>query len=101
MSKTYAVGIDVGAKELVVTLRAGDGSIRVSQFANGASGHQAICRTLARRAGTARVCIEATGPYSPDIALALHRADNVEVMVANPRAAANFAKAMMARERPG
>jgi transposase len=43
--------------------------------------------------------MEATGLYSLDIALALHRADAVEVMVANPRAVANFAKAMMAREK--
>ena len=65
--------------------RARDGSVRVSRFSNDAGGHRAICRVLAKRSGAARVCMEATGLYSFDIALALQRADGVEVMVANPR----------------
>jgi transposase len=99
VSKVYAAGIDVSAKELVLAVDAGDGSVRVSRFPNDASGHRAICRIFARRSGAARVCMEATGLYSLDIALALERADDIEVMVANPRAIANFAKAMMAREK--
>jgi transposase len=41
----------------------------------------------------------ATGLYSLDPALALHRAEGVEVMVANPRAMADFAKALSQRSK--
>ena len=46
-----------------------------------------------------QVCIEATGLYSLDLALALHRAEGIEVMVANPRAIADFAKALLQRSK--
>lgn len=43
--------------------------------------------------------IEATGIYSLDVAFALQRATGVEVMVANPRAIADFARALMQRSK--
>lgn len=43
--------------------------------------------------------IEATGIYSLDVAFALQRAKGVVVMVANPRAIADFARALMQRSK--
>jgi transposase len=54
---------------------------------------------LTKRGRTARVVLEATGTYSLDIALALHRAARVEVMVVNPRAVKLFAGALMQRAK--
>jgi transposase len=54
---------------------------------------------LSKSATAVQVCIEATGLYSLDLALALHRAEGIEVMVANPRAIADFAKALLQRSK--
>jgi transposase len=48
---------------------------------------------------SARVVLEATGVYGLDLALALHRAKRVEVMVANPRAMGQFAGAFLRRSK--
>jgi transposase len=48
---------------------------------------------------SARVCLEATGIYSLEFALALHHAKNVEVMVVNPRAIKDFTRACMQRAK--
>jgi transposase len=45
------------------------------------------------------VCLEATGIYSLQFALAVHDARNVEVMVVNPRAIKDFARACMQRAK--
>ena len=45
------------------------------------------------------MCLEATGIYSLEFALALHHARNVEVMVVNPRAIKDFARACMQRAK--
>jgi transposase len=45
------------------------------------------------------VCLEATGIYSLEFALALHHAKNVEVMVVNPRAIKDFTRACMQRAK--
>jgi transposase len=47
----------------------------------------------------AKVVLEATGVYSLDLALALHRARRVDVMVANPRAISQFAGAYLRRSK--
>lgn len=62
-----------------------------------AAGHAMLLKRLA--GSVRRVCLEATGIYHLDIALTLHQADNVEVMVANPRAVHDFAGAMMTRNK--
>ncbi len=56
-------------------------------------------RAVRRRGRKVRVCLESTGTYGLDLALALHRAVGIEVMVLNPRAARNFAKALMRRSK--
>lgn len=54
---------------------------------------------MTKRGRRARVCIEATGTYSFDASMALHTHARITVMVANPRATANFAQAMMKRAK--
>jgi transposase len=88
------VGIDVGARELVVAARV-NGKLRRKSFVNSQAGHRQLLRWLPSE--PARAAVEATGFYSLDVCLALDEADHVEVMVANPRSVANFAKALMRR----
>lgn len=62
-------------------------------FANSARGHQALIAWLDKK-GRARVSLEATGIYSLDLALALDRAEGIEVAVLNPRLACRFAQTL-------
>jgi transposase len=96
----FCVGIDVSAKTLDVAYRDIKGRIERQTFENETAAHAALVRHLKKRAGrkTIRVVLESTGVYGLDLALALDRA-GFEVMVANPRASANFAKATMQRSK--
>lgn len=73
------------------------------QFTNTAAGHQALIQWLTggypSRERPVRVVLEATGRYSVDLALALHQAEGVAVMVANPKAVHNYAQAQMQRTK--
>lgn len=99
MRKRVWVGIDVSAKELVVAVDNGRGPTRSLSFPNDAAGHRTLVRRLTRTGAEVRVCLEATGVYHLDAALALHEASRVEVMVANPRATRDFARAHMNRSK--
>lgn len=99
MKKIVLAGIDVGAKELVVALDRGNGRVWTATFANDASGHRKLGGVLTKRGAHARVCVEATGIYHLELSLALHRASRTEVMVANPRATKDFARARMQRSK--
>jgi transposase len=92
-------GIDVSAKELVVVVSVNGKAGKAKCFENTAAGHQAIIRLLAKYKGEARVCLEATGIYHFDLAVALSRAEGIEVMVLNPKVAHNFAKVLMKRSK--
>ena len=95
MSTICGVGIDVSARELTVSV-AGK---TTQSFENNAKGHRAISRLVADCAKReAQVCVEATGSYSLDLCFHLQSC-GFRVMVANPRAVANFAKAMMSRSK--
>ncbi len=96
----FCVGIDVSAKKLDVAFRDGKGRVERETFENVSAGHTALVRHLKKRAGkkVIRVVLESTGVYGFDLALALDGA-GFEVMVANPRASANFAKATMQRSK--
>jgi transposase len=61
--------------------------------------HQKFIRWATKGARSARVCLEATGIYSLEFALALHHAKNVEVRVVNPRAIKDFGRAPPAQGR--
>ena len=94
------VGIDVSARTLVVALERDHQTGRQRrEFLNTAVGHEGLIQWLSKSATAVQVCIEATGLYSLDLALALHRAEGIEVMVANPRAIADFAKALLQRSK--
>lgn len=94
----FCVGIDVSAKTLEVAYRAMKGRIERHGFDNDAVGHRALTRHLKKRSGSIRIVMESTGIYGLDLAIALAKA-GIELMVANPRAAAHFAKATLQRSK--
>lgn len=85
-------GIDVSATELVVVCSS-DLELQQRRFVNRASGHRALIRWLQTAKLPMRVCLEATGIYSLDPALALHAA-GIEVAVLNPRTVSRFAETL-------
>ena len=97
MEEMTLAGIDVARKTLEVCLE--NSQLEARKFSNDRQGHQALIQRLSRGRGRARVVLEATGVYHMDLALALHRAARVEVMVVNPRAAKDFAQASMRRSK--
>jgi transposase len=90
-------GIDVAHKTLGVVLSVGEKAGKAQEFANTASGHQALVKAL-RAARVERVCLEATGSYHLDLALTLDAA-GLAPMVVNPRAAKRFAEALLTRTK--
>jgi transposase len=91
--KTWA-GVDVSAATLAGRRRQ-DGKDEVETFENTPDGHRKLIKWLGRQA---RVCMEATGVYHLQLALALGAA-GVEVMVVNPRVAKDFAGALSNRSK--
>lgn len=89
------VGIDVSQGWLDVALHYA-GSEHEQRFANTAAGHRQLLKWLRQFRGRLRIALEATGLYSLDIALALQAAHHA-VMVVNPRAARDFARALFQR----
>jgi transposase len=96
MDKRDFSGIEVSAKEFVVGLEREGRRMPLKTFDNTPPGHQAIIRYLRSPDRTVRICMEATGVYGLDQALA--RA-GFEVMLANPRAARHFVTALMQRSK--
>ena len=89
------IGLDVDSVKLVVQCV---GQSKIEVFANDGGGHRRLQRWAGRQA-PARVCLEASGTYSMDVAHALHEVEGVEVMVVNPRASKHFAEALLVRSR--
>jgi transposase len=99
MSNRNTCGIEVSAQELVVSLRRQGDLEPLRNFSNTPQGHKIIGRYLQRAGRVVRVCMESTGLYGLDLALALSGQEGIEVMVANPRAVRHFAKALMQRSK--
>lgn len=97
--KQICVGVDVSAATLEVAWRGEDERLHRGTFSNDPHGHRALIKELRRGARSVRVALEATGIYGLDLALALDRRENVEVMVANPRTIADFGKALLQRSK--
>jgi transposase len=98
--ETTRVGIDVSAKSLDVrTQDRRDAPRRALKFDNTSADHQKLIKRLTKRGRSARVVVEACGTFHLDLALAFHRAPRIEVMVVNPRAARDFAQALMRRSK--
>jgi transposase len=94
-------GIDVSAHELSVALRRGQGDDKPAmvKFPNQPSGHKALIACLLRGGGRVRVCLEASGNYSLDLALTLQAHRQVEISVINPRRARRFAESLGERSK--
>jgi transposase len=86
----------VSADEIVVAIA---GKAERLTLANDLEGHARLVRLLTRGKAGARVCLEATGIYHLDLALALHRAPRVEVSVLNPASVRDFGRALMERSK--
>jgi transposase len=91
--KTFS-GIDVSAGTLVAR-KSSDGMEEKKEFTNDAAGHRQVVKWLGRRA---RVCLEATGVYHLQLALALVAA-GLEAMVVNPRVASDYARSLGRRSK--
>jgi len=99
MRKVTDAGIDVSKNVLDVAIRRDGTHLETARFDNDAAGHRKLVRWLTKSARSVRVVLESTGTYSLDVALALHRARGIAVMVANPRAVKQFAGALMQRSK--
>lgn len=91
-------GIDVSNETFDIERRCAE-VLSQREFANTAAGYRQAIVWLQRGAEGARVCLEATGIYHLQLALALDRAPGIEVMVVNPRASRRFAEAQMVRAK--
>jgi transposase len=99
MKQVNQIGVDVDSEELVCAMERAGQRVPVATFANTAAGHKKFIRWVTKGGRSARVCLEATGIYSLEFALALHHAKSVEVMVVNPRAIKDFGRACMQRAK--
>ena len=94
-----ACGIEVSADSLEVCRAHPGGGFDRYQVPNTPAGHKRLVAWLIRVASPVRVCMEATGVYGLDVALRLSECSEIELMVANPRAARRFAEARMIRAK--
>ncbi|MCH8945042.1 MAG: transposase [Proteobacteria bacterium] len=92
------IGIDVSNETFNIERRCGK-VLSQHEFSNSKAGHSQAIAWVQRGAEGARVCLEATGIYHLQLALALDRAPGIEVMVINPRAGRRFAEAQMVRAK--
>ncbi|MFB1501450.1 transposase, partial [Thiocapsa sp. N5-Cardenillas] len=90
-------GIDVAHKTLALAVSTEEKLGKVREFANTPSGHTALIKVL-QGARVERVCLEATGSYHLDLALAIDAA-GLALMVLNPKAAKRFAEALQTRNK--
>jgi transposase len=97
VSQSRFAGIDVSAKSLAVSYEPRPGKTQAFEVPNNPQGHRELCEKLSSSTPI-QVCLEATGNYSLDVALALHQ-HGIPVMILNPRAARDFAKALQNRSK--
>jgi transposase len=90
------VGVDVGAKSVVVSQRRAGRTVSTDEFPQTAEGHRALIKKLGRK--VACVVLEATGVYYLDLAVALHRA-GLPVAVINPRSFHHFANLKLSNSK--
>ncbi len=98
MKNPCLVALDVGSETIPALLKR-DGSIMPrAEFDNTPEGHRKICRWATKGGRRAIVCVEATGVYHLELALALS-AHKIDVMVVNPLAMRRYAQATMKRAK--
>uniref|UniRef100_UPI00398A20E0 IS110 family transposase n=1 Tax=Methyloglobulus sp. TaxID=2518622 RepID=UPI00398A20E0 len=86
-------GIDVGSENLVLVVRKDGKPSDPQKYANTRADHARMIKKLGKSTGIV-VCIEATGIYHFDLAVALYDA-RIKVMVINPKVSHNFAKVLL------
>jgi transposase len=93
------LGIDVGKAEIIVALLVDDKCIGKESFVNNDKGFKSLTKWLKqKKVFTLKVCMEATGNYSNNIAEFLY--DNGhEVHVVNPVCIKSFAKSKLIRTK--
>ena len=97
---TLFLGIDVGKDRLDLALVTG-GHTHTKHVRNDASGHAALVRWLGRFTGglgAVHACLEASGGYEDDAAVALDAA-GLTVSVVNPRRTAAYASVQLRRSK--
>lgn len=99
MTTSTFVGIDVSAEKAEVHIKNRRGQPRRETVSNKPAGHRRLLRILTQRKGPARVCLEATGVYSLDLAVALARHPDIQLAVLNPRQVKRFAEALGKRSK--
>lgn len=90
------VGIDVGAKSVVMCIRRAGRTPPIQEFRQTPEGHLALIKKLGQQ--VACVVLEATGIYYLDLAVALHRA-GLPVAVINPRSFHHFANLKLSNSK--
>ena len=96
----WYVGLDVGARQLVVAISPDGVAMTMHEYANTAAGHKQLGRRLQQLPGVVRVVLEASGTYSLDVALLLARlGEGVQLQVVNPRRARRFAESLGQRSK--
>jgi transposase len=90
---SHFAGIDVGAEELVLVILKNGKPFDPQKFSNTPADRARLVKKLVKLPGIV-VCLEATGIYHFDLAIGLHDA-GVLLMVVNPKASHNFAKVLM------
>lgn len=98
MNPISEVGIDIADMTFEAKKRLG-GEKTARRFDNTTTGHRQAIRWILKGAQGARVCLEATGTYHLQLALALANTPTIELMVLNPKAARRFAEAQMIRAK--
>lgn len=95
------VGIDVSKRKLDVALMDERGKLKSRVFDNDSPGHAALLRWLRDRGALlehTHLCLEATGPYSEAVAVALADA-GWRVSVVNPARIKGFAQSELVRNK--
>lgn len=95
------IGIDVSKLKLDVVLLDPRGKLRSKSLSNDSRGHATLMTWLHEHGcslHTTRLCMEATGPYSEGVAVALSDA-GWHVSVVNPARVKGFASGQMARNK--
>lgn len=91
------IGIDVSGKELSVVVSVHGKHRKAQRYENTSEDHKRLAAMIQKLQGESIACMEATGMHHFDLAVALSRAEKIAVTVINPKAAHNFAKALMQR----
>jgi len=91
--------VDVGSRELVLALRIDECAQDCGSFPNDTAGIRALVKHLRALRRPVFICMEATGTYFLRAAALLASQKGISVMVANPRAIKDYARATNHRSK--